>query len=556
MERTRAFDVVAAALQCGIRFFDTADVYAPDDRSIGHNEILVREAVEDAGFESGAVVIATKGGLERKGKRWTPNGRASFLEGVATASLRRLDGGALDLFQWHAPDPKVELGTSARALRSLLDQEITQAVGVCNLGRPQLETALEHVELACLQVALSPLDLSSVKSGAIPLAIERGLIVIAHTPLGGTRSKRRLERSRFADIARRIGVSPQQVALAWLRGLNPSILPIPGATTVEHVEANVQACGLELASELLDELDEEIPAAAFLRRGCHSHVDDRSQRKVVLIVGHPAAGKTTYTRGLERAGFERLSRDDRGGQLRHLLAPLERRLRSDPDAKVLLDATYPTRAARFDVVELARRLGAAIECHWLRTTLEQAQIQAVLRLLERYGRLPEPDELATLGREDPGCFPPSAQFSYQRKLEEPRDDEGFGLVSVEPPALELRWGDRSALFVDDSALATKQAGPTSDDRLGELESHYDQTIVLSYRPGSTDDGDAVREKLPRYVCTHPPGPAVCWCRKPLPGLALLALREHQLDASRCAILASSPADRTLGRRLGIEVLDL
>ncbi len=569
VERAQAFDVIAAALEAGIRLFDTADVYAPDDQSTGHNEILVREAIDHAGYDQESVVLATKCGLTRSSTRrpagrWQPDGRAKALKSAAEASRQRLATDAIDLLQWHAPDPAVDPATSARALRALKDSAVALTLGACNLTRMQLEAVIEHAPIETFQVALSPFDLDSIKSGAVPFAIEKGLLVFAHSPLGGVRSRRKLSRSHVAQVAQRLDISPQQLTLAWIKSLSPQIVPLPGATTVEHVLANVEGCQFQLDEQTITELDRDAPAAMYLRRGRHAATPpagEAVEKVVVLQVGFPAAGKTTYSRQLQQAGFVRLSRDERGGSLRHLLAPLEQKLTplgATRDIKILLDATYPTRAVRFDVVDLARRLGARVECHWLSTPLEQAQVQAVLRLIERYGRLPEPEEIETLGRDDPTCFPPGAQFRYQKAFEAPREDEGFELVHLQPPRLDLRWGKRSALFLDEASLDQSRL-----DRLDELEHAYDDVISLSYRPrdrAHQPADEALENEIGRlaavYRCTHPPGPSTCWCRKPLPGLGILAMQERHLDASRCAILPSSSADRTLANRLGWRVLEV
>ncbi len=153
--------------------FDTADVYGPDPADPGANERLLRDALHAWTGDRSEVVIATKGGLVRKGKEWIPDGRAKHLKEACDASLRSLGVEAIDLYQLHAPDPKVPLETSLRALAALKREGKVRRVGLSNVRLEELETASEIVEIASVQVAMSPLDLTPLKNGVVAYCVDK-----------------------------------------------------------------------------------------------------------------------------------------------------------------------------------------------------------------------------------------------------------------------------------------------------------------------------------------------------------------------------------------------
>ena len=147
-------------------------------------------------------------------------------------------------------------------------------------------------------------------------------------------------------------------------------------------------------------------------------------------------------------GYQRLSRDETGGGLSDVLAELERALDAG-ERRVVLDNTYPRRESRFDVVDLAASRGVAVRCVVVGTSLEQSQVNAVRRMLSRYGRLLDADAIAGEPELAANTFLPDAQFRYRRELDPARDDEGFHRIDHLPfeestPAA----GSRRALFFD------------------------------------------------------------------------------------------------------------
>jgi hypothetical protein len=299
---------------------------------------------------------------------------------------------------------------------------------------------------------------------------------------------------------------------------------------------------------------------------------------VVLIAGLPGAGKSTLALDLVRDGYERLNRDESGGRLADLVPRLQAHLAAGR-RRVVLDNTYGSRAARNAVIEAAWAQGAPVRCVWLQTSLEDAQVNAVERMLARYGRLLGPDEMASAARTDPGAFAPQALFRHRRELEPPDVSEGFARVD-EVAFVRRPPEDRDAaaiLFWCDGVL--RAPAPASPDRVTVLPGRRETLerclregwtlLALSWHPEvsagrhTADEVEAVFARTQELLgvpighayCPHPDGPPVCWCRKPLPGLGLALMRSHGADPARSLYVGRDASDRTFARVLGLEFRD-
>ena len=166
-------------------------------------------------------------------------------------------------------------------------------------------------------------------------------------------------------------------------------------------------------------------------------------------------------------------------------------------------------------------------------------------MLAKHGRLLEPEEMKS--SRDPNDFTPEAQFRYRRELEPPREEEGFSAIERLPFAGTFEGGSGKAIFFD-------AAGET--DALKRYAEDGYRLIRVTYLPGASDA--RFRERVGGLdvevlACVHPPGPTVCWCRKPLPGLGVVAIEEYDLDPKQCIVVAASAADRGFAERLGFEL---
>lgn len=256
----RAEDTVHAALDAGVTLIDTADAYTPETAGYehGHNEEVVAQALRSYGGDTSAVLVATKGGHVRDtGGGWNTDGRPEYLRTACEDSLRRLGVEAIGLYQHHRPDPDVPYEETMGGLRDLLDAGLVQRVGISNADPEQIRSAWEVIGqgLVSVQNQLSPAFRSSLPDLAV--CDELGLAFLPWSPLGGARSAPELgsEHHAFAEVAKVHGVSPQQVCLAWLVGLSPRVIPIPGASRPGSIRDSVGAVDLELTGEQREALD-------------------------------------------------------------------------------------------------------------------------------------------------------------------------------------------------------------------------------------------------------------------------------------------------------------
>jgi aryl-alcohol dehydrogenase-like predicted oxidoreductase len=539
-----ALETIVAAASAGITVFDTARAYGLGHDDLGHNERLLARALRSAGAEASARIV-TKGGMARAGGRWIPDGRAKAIRADCEASLAALDGLPIDLYLLHAPDPQTPLRTSVRALGRLVDDGLVRRVGVANVNRAQLDEALTLAPIAAVQVALSPFDDRALRGGVVERCAELGLVLIAHSPLGGPRRAGGLARREpLADVAAARGATPAEVALAWLLELSPVVVPIPGARRPETARSASRAAALRLEPSDRAALDRAFGAVRPAPRRTRRRPTDEAD--VVMVMGIPGAGKTRVAEDYVARGYLRLNRDERGGTLRELADLLDEALASGA-RRVVLDNTYLTRAIRSHVLEAAGRHGAAARCVWLDTPLAQAQVNIVERLLERFGSLPSPDELRELARREPGVHTPTTQMRTFRELEPPSTDEGFAAVEQVPFERASHEG-RAGVFVAAAAVPswepTDSAAPhllfdwNADGSMDALAEAAGRVSALVAGPVET------------ALCPHGGGPPTCWCRPPLPGLPLAFARAHGVDPARSTLVGASPAHRTLATTLG------
>jgi aryl-alcohol dehydrogenase-like predicted oxidoreductase/predicted kinase len=547
-----ALDTIAAAAGAGITVFDTAHAYGAGR---GHNEALVARALRAAGRHRSARVV-TKGGMTRPGGRWVPDGRAKALLADCEASLEALDGLQIDMYLIHAPDPRVPWRTSVRALARLADQGLVERVGVANVTRSQLDEALELAPIVAVQVALSPLDDRALRGGVVGRCAELGLAVIAHSPLGGPRRAGGLgRRPDVTRIASRHGATAAEVSLAWVLGLSPGIVVIPGARRPETARSAARAARLELG-----EGDRAALAVAFGRadrpaRGPSLGASQKptGEGEVVIVMGIPGAGKSRVAMGYVERGYLRLNRDERGGSLRALARELDKELAAGI-RRVVLDNTYLTRAARSYVVEIAERHGLAPRCVWLDTPLAQAQVNLVERLLDRFGSLPTPQQIRDAARREPWLMLPTSQMRALRELEPPTTDEGFTTAERLSLARAAAVGGRPGVFIGAAAAtrrgiarALAEAGPAASHLLFDWNPNGD---VSALETAAARVANAVGGPVEVAVCPHPGGPPTCWCRPPLPGLPLAFARTHGVDPARSILVGCSPAHHTLAATIG------
>jgi aryl-alcohol dehydrogenase-like predicted oxidoreductase/histidinol phosphatase-like enzyme/predicted kinase len=558
----RSVGVLHAALDAGVTLLDTADAYCLDDGDIGHNERLIARALSTWPGDRSRITVATKGGMTRPDGRWEPDGRARHLRAACKRSCRALDVDRIALYQLHVPDPRTPLSTSVRALAALQRDGLIAGIGLSNVNVGQIEEARRIAEIDCVQVELSVWNDAAILSGVAAYCIRHGLRLLAHRPLGGARSK---ARTRNHPVLQRIaaahGVSPFDIAIAWLNDLSPVIVPLPGVTRVETAIAAARAQQIALTDDDRQHLDAAFPSARLLRADRIAAAPSRQDAEVVIVMGLPGAGKTTLTERFVAEGYQRINRDDTGGTLRALTGDLDSALAAGA-SRVVLDNTYVSRKSRAEVLQAAAAHRVPVRCVWLNTSVDDAQVNAASRLLSRYGRLPADEELAALRKHDVAAFLPTVQFRYQRELEPPDVSEGFATIEV-VPFVRTRRPDHDnravivwleSMSIDDSLAATLRQRQRDGWRI----------LGLSWQPGieagtisrAAVDAEiaALRDRagvdIEIEYCPHGAGPPRCWCRKPLPGLGVLMIERHRLDPAQCIYLGSGSQDPGFARKLG------
>jgi aryl-alcohol dehydrogenase-like predicted oxidoreductase len=247
----RSIRTIHAALDAGVNLIDTADAYSADDKDFGHNERLIAKAIKD---RRDGVIVATKGGHTRvAGGGWELDGRPEYLKAACERSLQALETDRIDLYQYHRPDPAVPYEESIGALKDLQDEGKIRWVGISNADVEQIELTRSIVELTAVQNQLSLEYPYPLAKGELELCERHGIAFLPWSPLGGI--SKASEAAEAHDPVREAadshGVSPQQVALAWLLSLSPVVIPIPGASRPESIADSARAAALELSHEEL-----------------------------------------------------------------------------------------------------------------------------------------------------------------------------------------------------------------------------------------------------------------------------------------------------------------
>ncbi|MEM9188095.1 MAG: aldo/keto reductase [Myxococcota bacterium] len=565
--RSTAEQVLDAAIQAGATLLDTADAYGLGAQDVGHNERLVAEALRSA---PGPIRVSTKGGMIRPGGRWVARGTRKHLLSAAEASAERL-GRPPDLFLLHAVDPRVPFETSVRALAAVESRGLARAVGLSNVRLDQLRRARELANIRAVQIAFHLFDGTAVRGGLLDYCRAEGVEFIAHSPLGGPRRSTRIGKHA---VLRRLAAnrSPQSLLLSWMRDVAPEVTTIPGTRVPGRVHELLEL--EDLGNEARRALDELSGFARLLRvPRDERRPQDPTPGDVVLVMGSVGSGKSHYASTLVDAGYARLNRDLEGGTLAGLVPKLSTLLGA-PNARVVLDNTYRSRAQRNEVIEASWESGYAVRGVMLGASVEQCRRNVVRRILDVLGRLPTPAELKN-GDPARGIVGPNAIDRFLREFEPPGEEEGFSMLESVPGGESKHQGTGSATLIDVELIAS---GMGRDDSLDpdqvalrprtrtwlETRPTLLLTAWLPQAEGAPERADVCFRRLEALLgfpihwetCVHPAGPPVCWCRRPLPGLALSLLRRSGAAPEDTVVLGSTPTDRSFARAAGLRFRSL
>jgi len=250
-DRAGALAVLRRAIDLGVNFIDTADSYGPDV-----SEELIAEALAPYSKD---LVIATKGGWIRPGPGlWAHNATPDHLRKAVEGSLKRLRRDRIDVYQLHIPDPIVSLEASLGTLAELQSEGKIRLIGLSNVTREHIERARKVVPIVSVQNRYSFADREW--DYVVDYCEQNGIAFIPWFPLGaGKAAQQTVQRIADAHHAK-----PMQVALAWLLRRSPLMLPIPGTSSIEHLEENMLGASLQLTDEEFNEMA-GVPELVFSR---------------------------------------------------------------------------------------------------------------------------------------------------------------------------------------------------------------------------------------------------------------------------------------------------
>jgi aryl-alcohol dehydrogenase-like predicted oxidoreductase len=241
-DRTEAIRVLQRAVELGVNFIDTADSYGPH---------VAEELIAEALYPYPGLVIATKGGLERPGPdRWVENGRPEYLRRQLEGSLRRLRVERIDLWQLHRIDPKVPAREQFEVMREFQQEGLVRHLGLSEVSIEDIEQARQVIPIVSVQNRYNVGDRKW--DTEVDYCERDGLAFIPWFPLSaGSLS----EGGPLHRVAERHGATVYQIALAWLLARSPSMLLIPGTSSVAHLEENIAAAEIRLSHQDMEELN-------------------------------------------------------------------------------------------------------------------------------------------------------------------------------------------------------------------------------------------------------------------------------------------------------------
>jgi pyridoxine 4-dehydrogenase len=251
-DKAAALATLRRTLELGVNLIDTADSYGP-----GTSEELIAEALYPYPVD---LVIATKGGWERPGPgQWTHNAGPKHLTEALEGSLKRLHLDRIDVYQLHAPDNAVSFEASVEALAELREQGKIRHVALSNVTREHIERARKIVPIVSVQNRYSFADRES--DFVVDYCEENSIAFLPWAPLGQAKEAH----EAIKRVANRLHATPLKVALAWLLKRSKVILPIPGTSSIKHLEENIAAAALEMSQAEYDQLSTVNHPPASLR---------------------------------------------------------------------------------------------------------------------------------------------------------------------------------------------------------------------------------------------------------------------------------------------------
>jgi len=302
---------------------------------------------------------------------------------------------------------------------------------------------------------------------------------------------------------------------------------------------------------------------------------------VIMIVGCPASGKGTLSKSYIDQGYVTLNRDTEGGRTLDLIPKMEQLLKADKN--IILDNTFPTITVRKPFIELAKKHKASIECLVMGTSIEDAQINCLIRMWDRYGKFFLTQESLKEVKHDPNMFPSHVLFHYRKEYQKPKTDEGFDSVQTVPFKRKPRGYSNKAIILDyDGTLRESTGEQPYPTKVSEVKILPGRTEVLKQKikegyillgvsnqsgitkgilseQAAVDCFDHTNKMLgvdiKYHFCSHRVPPMTCYCRKPQSGLGVVLIEQYKLDPTQCIFVGDMTTDKSFATRLGFQYQD-
>jgi HAD superfamily hydrolase (TIGR01662 family) len=305
-------------------------------------------------------------------------------------------------------------------------------------------------------------------------------------------------------------------------------------------------------------------------------------KEIVIIMGFPASGKSTTVQQFVDQGYNRLNRDKIGGSIEEIASKTDMLLLRDPKP-VVVDNLYPTIKSRASLIAVAKKHKIPIRCYVMSTTLEDAQMNACLRMMKKHGVIPNPEDFKTF--KDPNTFPPAVIYKYRKEFQPPTTSEGFDQV-IKVPFVRV-WGpeyvnkavicdyDGTLRLCNDGAKfpVTPNQIKVLPNRLETLRRYRDDgySIFGASNQSGVAKGDLTAEEahvcfqhtnrllgdlVTKYLfCPHSVPPINCYCRKPTPGMGAYFIETYKLLPSKCIMVGDMGSDKSFAARCGFQYVD-
>ncbi|MDO9486587.1 MAG: aldo/keto reductase [Actinomycetota bacterium] len=268
-KREQTIATLHRALDIGITLIDTANIYAPSANAIGHNEMLVAEALRTytGPADLNAVLVASKGGITREsGGIFGSDSSPAGLRAACEKSLVCLDVSQIQLYQHHRPDPELDYADQMRTLLSLKEDGLIARIGLSNASKEQIDIAIgilggpKDNGVVSVQNQYSPRFRK--QRDALDHCADLGIAYLPWSPLGGASEASEVgsKYKDFAEVGEEVGATAQEVTLAWLLAMSPVVIPIPGATRPATVDSIVKSASIVLSPAQQARLDATTPA--------------------------------------------------------------------------------------------------------------------------------------------------------------------------------------------------------------------------------------------------------------------------------------------------------